>query len=161
MLHILKNYLFEPRIAFSVFTVSILLYIVYLNSQGAFKDFVKFGPDPEQKLLGMKIDTWPKVIILYIIAFITATLHAYYSTVMFDFIHSKLWNPAYKEKINISKTWATLICCIEPIVYWLLMIVQFFITLTKKLQFILPELLGHLVIDIPYAFVKISEKKFV
>jgi len=80
---------------------------------------------------------------------------------MFDFIHSKLWNPAYKEKIKISKTWASLIVSLEPLLYWFLSIVQFFITLTMKLQFIIPQFLGQVIIDIPYGLMKISEKTFI
>jgi hypothetical protein len=160
MFNILKNFFFEPRIAFFIFLTFIIAYMIFLDEEGAFKDFLKFGPDPEQKFLGMKIDTWQKVILLYIIGFFSSLLQAYYGTVMYDFIHSKLWNPAYKEKIQISKAWATVICCVEPLLYWLLIIVQFFITLTMKLQFMIPEFLGQIVVNIPYSLLKISEKKF-
>jgi hypothetical protein len=161
MLSFFKNYLFEPRIAFLIFVVFIIAYLIFLDEEGAFKNFTKFGPDPTTKFLGMKIDTWKKVILVYIVGFVSALLQGYYSTVMFDFIHSKLWNPAYKETIGISKIWATTIVTMEPLLYWFLSIVQFFITLTMKLQFIIPQFLGQLVIDVPYALMKIGEKKFI
>jgi hypothetical protein len=160
MFNFLKNYLFEPRIAFVIFICFIIGYLVFLDEEGAFKDFTKFGPDPSIKFLGMKVDTWKKVILIYIVGFFSALLQGYYGTVMFDFIHSKLWNPAYKEKIEISKPWASLIVSIEPLLYWFLSIVQFFITLTMKLQFIIPQFIGQVIIDIPYGLMKISEKKF-
>ena len=158
---ILKKYLFEPRLAFIIFICFIIGYLIFLDEEGAFKDFTKFGPDPSIKFLGMKIDTWKKVILVYTVSFFSALLQSYYSTVMFDFIHSKLWNPAYKEKIQISKTWAALIVTIEPLFYWFLTIVQFFITLTMKLQFILPQFLGQFIIQLPYGLMKITEKTFI
>jgi hypothetical protein len=161
MLSIFRNFFFEPRMAFFIFTTFIIIYLVFLDEEGAFKNFTKFGPDPDQKFIGMKIDTWHKVILLYVVGFFSALLQSYYSTVMFDFIHSKLWNPAYKEKIKITKFWATIICLVEPLLYWLLGIVQFFITLTMKLQFIIPQFLGTLIVDVPYSLMKISEKKFI
>ena len=53
----------------------------------------------------------------------------------------------YKEKIGISKLWATIIVIIEPLLYWFLTIVQFFITLTVRLQFLIPQFIGTLIID--------------
>ena len=38
----------------------------------------------------------------YIIGFFSALLQGYYGTVMFDFIRSKIFNPAYNGKIEIS-----------------------------------------------------------
>lgn len=161
MLDILKKYLFEPRFAFTIFICFIIGYLIFLDEEGAFEDFTKFGPDPSIKFLGMKIDTWKKVLLVYTIAFISALLQSYYGTVMFDFIHSKLWNPVYTEKIQISKIRALLIVTIEPLLYWFLTIVQFFITSTMKLQFILPQFLGQFIIDVPYGLMKISEKTFI
>jgi hypothetical protein len=87
MFNFLKNYLFEPRIAFVIFICFIIGYLVFLDEEGAFKDFVKFGPDPSIKFLGMKVDTWKKVILIYIVGFFSALLQRYYGTVMYDFIH--------------------------------------------------------------------------
>lgn len=44
MFNFLKNYLFEPRIAFMIFICFIIGYLVFLDEEGAFKDFTKFGP---------------------------------------------------------------------------------------------------------------------
>ncbi len=44
-----------------------------------------------------------KTIIVYIISFLAYFLTRYYETVSFDFIHSYIWNPAYKDTIGISK----------------------------------------------------------
>ena len=162
MLKFLKKTFFEPRIAFTIFILFIIGYLVFLDEEGAFKgNFLKFGPDEDTKFLGMKMDTWTKVILVYIVGFLSSLLTTYYGTVMYDFIHSKIWNPAYKEKIGISKLWATIIVIIEPLLYWFLTIVQFFITLTVRLQFLIPQFIGTLIIDVPYSLMKVNEKKYI
>ena len=161
MLKFLKRTFFEPRIAFGIFVVFIIIYLILLDVEGAFSEnFLKFGPDKNTKFLGMKMDTWTKVILVYVVSFFSSILTSYYGTVMWDFIHSKVWNPAYKEKIGISKLWTTIIVVIDPLLYWVLTIIDFFITLTMRLQFLIPQFIGTSLIDIPYALMKINENKF-
>jgi len=157
---ILKRMLFEPRMAFCVFVFFMVGYVLFLDEEGAFNAFFGFGPDPSIQFLGMRLDTWHKVCLVYAVGFISSLLQGYYQTVMYDFIHSKLWNPAYKERIPMSKRWAKTIVTVEPLLDWMLGIVQFFVTMTMRFQFILPQLLGQIVVEIPYALMKIEEKKF-
>jgi len=156
----LKRTFFEPRIAFGLFIFFMVGYMFFLDEENAFQNFFAFGPDPSIRFLGMSINTWNKVILVYAVGFISSLLQGYYQTVMYDFIHSKLWNPAYKERIPMSKRWAKTIVTVEPLLDWMLDIVQFFITMTMRFQFILPQLLGQIVVDTPYALMKIEEKKF-
>jgi hypothetical protein len=162
MIDFLKKTFFEPRIAFSIFIICLAGYIAFLAEEKAFSaGFLKFGPDPDLKFLGMKVNTWNRVILLYVIGFFSAILTAYYQTVMFDFIHSKLWNPAYTKKMQVSKLWATIVVSVEPVLYWILSILKFFLTLTIRLQFLLPQLFGQLLVNIPYNIMKVGEKKFI
>lgn len=151
---------FEPRVAFCLFVFFMVGYMLFLDEEGAFNNFFAFGPDPGIRFLGMSMDTWSKVLLVYAVGFISSLLQGYYQTVMFDFIHSKLWNPAYKERIPVSKRWAQMIVTVEPLLNWMLSIVQFFVTMTMRFQFIVPQLLGQLLIDLPYGLMKIEEKKF-
>ena len=161
MFNFLKRTLFEPRIAFGIFIIFIIIYLVFLDAEGAFtNNFLKFGPDESIEFLNMKVDSWTKVILIYIISFIGAILTRYYSTVFFDFIHSKVWNPAYKDEMDISKKWTSVIITVDPLLWWILHIINFFITLTMRLQFLIPQFIGGMVVSIPYALMKISEKKF-
>jgi len=146
---LLKRTFFEPRMAFCLFIFFMVGYMFFLDEENAFQNF-----------LGMSINTWNKVILVYAVGFISSLLQGYYQTVMYDFIHSKLWNPAYKERIPMSKRWAKTIVTVEPLLDWMLDIVQFFVTMTMRFQFILPQLLGQIVVDTPYALMKIEEKKF-
>jgi hypothetical protein len=157
---LLKRTFFEPRMAFCLFIFFMVGYMFFLDEENAFQNFFAFGPDPSVRFLGMSINTWNKVILVYAVGFISSLLQGYYQTVMYDFIHSKLWNPAYKERIPMSKRWAKTIVTVEPLLDWMLDIVQFFVTMTMRFQFILPQLLGQIVVDTPYALMKIEEKKF-
>jgi len=157
----LREILFEPRIAFIIFVFFMIGYLILLDYEGTFKNkFLNFGPSEDTKFLNMNIDSWEKVFIMYFLAFATSLLTSYYSTVMYDFIHSKIYNPAYKDKINISKNWVKAIVILDPILYWILGIIQFFISLTMQLQFLIPQLIGTAIIDIAYGLFKVSENKF-
>ena len=134
--------------------------MVFLDAEGAFtNNFLKFGPDDNTKFLHMKVNTWTKVILIYIVSFFGSILTRYYNTVMWDFIHSKVWNPAYKINGYIKK-WTSVIITVDPLLWWILHIINFFITLTMRLQFLIPQFIGGMVVSIPYALMKISEKKF-
>lgn len=147
--------------AFVIFLIFIISYLVLLDEEGAFKKkFLNFGSSEDSVFLGMKLDTWQKVILVYLIGFVSSLLTSYYGTVSYDFIHSYIWNPAYTKKIKMKKWWVFLIVSIEPILYWILTILNFFINMTMELQYILPKFLGAIIIDIPYGIFKLNQKKF-
>ena len=155
------NYFFDVKIAFYIFIVFIIVYLFLLEEEGAFKEkFLNFGPSPNTNFLSMRLDTWEKVILVYIVGFLSTFLTAYYNTVSYDFIHSYIWNPAYTKKIKMTKRMTQIIVAIEPILQWILSIINLFINLTMELQFIIPQFLGEVAIQVPYAFFKIDQKKF-
>ena len=157
---VIKKLFFEPRVAFTIFVIFILVYLIILEEEGAFtKKFLNFGPS-DTTYLTMKLDTWSKVIIVYCIGFFSSLLTSYYENVSYDFIHSYIWNPAYDKKIEVSKTWATIIVAIEPILNWILQTLNFFINLTFELQYILPKFIGTLIVTIPYGLYKVEQNKF-
>ncbi len=156
------KFFFNPKIAFIIFLTFIIIYLILLDEEGAFqKKFLNFGPSKETKFLNMTLDTWPKVISVYLIGFFSTLLTSYYSTVSFDFIHSFIWNPAYNKPIKISKKWTQLIVSIEPVLYWILTTLNFFVTLTMELQYIIPKFLGDTIVNVPYGLYKVGQKKFI
>ena len=162
MLKTLQNVFFEPRMALALFTLALIGLLVFLDYEGAFqKKFLNFGPSPTTKFLGMTVNSWPKTLLVYTVGFLSSLLTSYYSAVMFDFIHSKLWNPAYNKRIEITRGWARAIVTIEPVLYWVLGIVQFFVNLTMELQFVVPQLLAVLLTNVPYGLFKVSQKRFI
>tara|TARA_B100001093_G_scaffold495547_1_gene540155 strand:+ start:2310 stop:2795 length:486 start_codon:yes stop_codon:yes gene_type:complete len=158
----LVNFFFEPRIAFIIFVLFIFGYLILLDEEGAFtENFLRFGPSEDTEYLTMKINSWSKVISVYFVAFLTTFLSTYYNNVSHNFIHDYLWNPAYTDKIPVSKWFTSMIVSIEPILYWILEIMSVFINFTFELQYILPKFLGNLIIQIPYGIYKVNQKAFI
>ena len=156
----IKNYLFDPKITFYIFSIFTIIYLYFLYQNNAFNaDFLNFGPCEHTKFLSMKINSWNRVYMLWIIGFTTAFFTHYYRSVNYDFVFSKIWNPAYKKKINFSKKTASFLMFFDPILNYITMILNLFVNLTMQLQFILPGFLGTIMAKIPYAYHKIEEKK--
>jgi len=58
LIQMAKQILFNPVIAFSIFVGFIVLYLVFLDVEGAFtQGFLEFGPSKDAKFLNMKLDT--------------------------------------------------------------------------------------------------------
>jgi len=156
----LTRIFFDPKITFYIFSLFLVLYLYFLYNNGAFTDkFLNYGPSEDTKFLSMKIDTWNKVYMLWFIGFSTAFFTNYYRSVTYDFVISKIWNPAYKEKITLGKAWTLVLLIFEPIMYYLTRILNLFVNLTMEFQYILPGFIGMLLARIPYAFYKVEEKK--
>ena len=83
------DFFFNAKTAFIIFVIFIIIYLIVLDEEGAFqKKFLRFGPSEETEFLSMKLDTWNKVIIVYLIGFFSSLLTTYYNTVSYDFIFS-------------------------------------------------------------------------
>ena len=154
-----KKYLFNPKITFYIFSLFMVIYLYFLYNNNAFSDnFLNFGPSEKTNFLSMKINTWNKVYLLWIIGFTTAFFTNYYRSVNYDFVFSKIWNPAYKDKLPFSKKTASILMFFEPILNYITLILNLFVNLTMQLQFILPGFIGMLLAKLPYAYYKIEEK---
>jgi hypothetical protein len=162
MLTSFRDTLFHPFTSFFIISSFLTLYLAFLFYEHAFdkNHFLRFGPSEDLTFIGMTINTWPKVYIIMAVSFLSALLVEYHQTVMYDFIHSKVWNPAYKEKMPIGKTSTMILLTAEPFINFLLRILQFYITMTMQLQFILPELIATVLVSLPYSFMKAEEKKY-
>lgn len=158
----LQDFFYNMKTAFFILLGGLILYLVFLDEEGAFtKKFTHFGPSDDAEFINMKLNTWPKVITVYAIGFFTSLLISYYNTVSDNFIHLYLWNPAYTDPIPLQKEWTILITVTEQIIFSILMALQFFITMTTRLQFIIPAILGRFVTRVPFTLMKIQENKFI
>lgn len=156
------DFIFNMKTAFFVLLGGLILYIVFLDEEGAFtKEFMHFGPSDDAEFINMKLDTWQKVITVYAIGFFTSLLISYYNTVSDNFIHLYLWNPAYTDPIPLQKNWTIIVTITEQIIFSILMALQFFVTMTTRLQFIIPAILGRFVTRVPFTLMKIQENKFI
>lgn len=160
----LIKFFFEPKNALILFALFLIIALVFLDTENAFQQkFLAFGPakNPadQSNFLQMKLNTWPKVLIVYAIAFLSSIMDRYYDTVSFDFIHMYAWNPLIKT-MNYSKFWTYNVVLIEPILFVILNTIKIFILITQQLQFILIQFLGSSLITVPYALYRLSQKKF-
>lgn len=134
-------------------------YLVFIDEEGGFAgNFMTFGPS-DSRFMMMKLDTWPKVIILYVVSFLSAMMTTYYDNVMETNIHSYIWNPSVK-KVPFSRTWTYIIVFLEPIFMEILGLITLLASLTLQLQFLLPEILGSMLAETPFVLKILGTKKF-
>lgn len=160
----LLEFFTSPKVALIVFTLFLVGYIVFIDEEGGFtKSFLHFGPgisdDTTTKFMGIKLDSWHKVILLYFVSFFSALLTAYYDTIMKNQLHSYLWNHAIR-RVPFSKSWTYAIVLMEPFFFQVLAIVQFFTSMTMQLQFIVPQFLGDFIASVPFTLQRMGDKRF-
>lgn len=160
----LIEFFMSPKVAVIIFTLFLVSYITFIDEEGGFKgNFLHFGPGTDEKnmtsFLGVKLDTWTKVILLYVVSFLASLMTSYYQTVMSNNIHSYIWNRALKS-VPYSRTWTYAIVMLEPFFYQVLSIIQFFTNMTLQLQFIIPSFIGSLIADVPFTLQRLGEKRF-
>jgi len=156
------DFFYKPQVALTIFIIFILGYLIFIDKYGGFANgFLHFGPGTNEinttKFLGIKLDSWEKVGLLYFLAFIASLITSYYNTVINDNLHSYIWNRAIPH-IPYNKFWTYLIVLVEPFLYEALSLIQFFTNLTLQLQFIIPQFLGSFIVKVPF-FLKILNTK--
>lgn len=152
----------SPQIALLVFVAALFVYLIFLDKEGAFqKKFLQFGPAPDAKFLNMTLNTWGKVISVYVIAFFSAASLSYYQNVASSFVTGVLLNPAYKGKVYQSEFWSKVLVVVDPMITAVMGIINILVALTLQLQFIIWQILGNLVITIPNNLYIISKRNFI
>ena len=109
----------------------------------------------------MKIDTWKKVILLYVLAFLTSIFNRYYNYVIEQKFHLEVWNPACEKPMNIPRLFAYFVMIFEPLLYFFAELFNFFLYYTMQLQFILPKLLSDICMQIPYMIYTVNLKNYI
>jgi uncharacterized membrane protein len=145
--------------ALNVFIICLVIIMFFLDEEGAFKKFTHFGPSDDIHFLNMKVNTGLKLIIVYVISFLTAFLTQFFrANVTAGFFNAKLVNHAVTE-LDVTRGEAKYLIWTHPIAWWVLAIIQFMITLTMQLQFMLFSLVGSMFAEIPFYLSVLSEKK--
>jgi hypothetical protein len=161
MFDITKNPFFQPQVALIVFVAILVGYLIFLDKEDTFqKKFLRFGPSPDSKFLNINLDTWGKVIAVYIISFISALSTSYYKNITGSFVSGVLLNPAYNQRIDHSKWWARILVSVDPLITSIMSIIQIFVSLIMEFQYLLPQIIGGLLVTIPYNLINLSTKKF-
>ena len=151
------------KISFMVFSVWVIVFIISLGYMGAFsKKFMHFGPsdDPETQtvFLGSKVDTWGKVITLYILGFLTICFSTYYHQIVGNWLRNTVQDQK-TTTVEETKGWAYLMANLDPLLGWINGILGFFVTLTLQLQFIIPQALGEMMVTLLSTNNFLSKKK--
>jgi len=139
-------------------------YISFIYEEGGFsQQFLHFGPGTNDEnttqFLGIVLDTWTKVGLMYLAGFISSLMSTYYTYAMSNNLHSYIWNRAVK-KVPFSKRWTYIVIFAEPFCIQMLQIITFFTTLTLQLQFIVPQFIGSMIIEIPFTIQMLLLKEF-
>jgi hypothetical protein len=158
------DYFLDPLVALFIFVIFLVGYLVFIDLEGGFsKKFLHFGPGttPENtaSFLGVEMNSWDKVILMYVVSFFAALVTQYYNTAVSMNLHSYVWNRA-TPVIPYSKPATLTVLFTEPILLQILDVIKFLTTLTLQLQFILPQALGSYIAFIPGMLARIKDKKF-
>lgn len=154
-----EQFLSSPKTILGISTAYLFVYVGFIAKEGGFSsDFIRFGPG-DASFIGVKLDTWEKVFMMYFISFISAVMSNYYSYAMTNNLHSYIWNRAV-PKVPFSKRWTYIVVLAEPFLMEVLAITSFFTTLTLQLQFIIPQFIGATLIEIPFTIQRLREKEY-
>ena len=160
------NFFNNPRTALLIMLIFFLAYYLSIGLTVGFgNNFLKFGPtkdenDKYMNFMGIKLDSWKLVGIVYVIIFISTILQSYYQNVVGQNIHGYVWNTA-SQKVPYSKFWTYLVLLIDPFINVLLSIIRFYATATFQIQYVIPQFLGSYITDLPFTLKWLSGKKFI
>jgi len=159
-----EKFLSSPKTILGVSSIYLIIYVSFIAKEGGFStQFLHFGPGINESntasFIGIKLDTWEKVCIMYFISFISAIMNNYYLYAMTNNLHSYIWNRAV-PKVPFSKRWTYIVILAEPLLMEILNITSFFTTLTLQLQFIIPQFVGATLIEIPFTIQRLHEKEY-
>ena len=160
----LADFLSNPKTILGISLLFFTVYITFIWEEGGFsQQFLHFGPGTSDEnttqFLGIVLDTWPKVGLMYLAGFISSLMSTYYMYAMQNNLHSYIWNRAITD-VPFSKRWTYIVIVSEPFFYQILGIISFFTSLTLQVQFIIPQFIGSLIIEIPFSLQRLREKKF-
>jgi hypothetical protein len=158
------DWLSNPKIILLISACFFTGYISFIYEEGGFsQQFLHFGPGTTDanttQFLGIVLDTWSKVYLMYLAGFMSSVMSTYYNYAMINNLHSYIWNRAVPE-VPFSKRWTYIVILAEPAFFQILNIISFFTSLTLQLQFIIPQFIGGTLIEIPFSIQRLREKKF-
>lgn len=156
----------NPRTALIVILIFFLAFFLSEGLTVGFgNNFLSFGPTVDSdgeptKFMGIELDSWNKVGLVYVIVFIACILNSYYGWVVGSNIHAYVWNPAVTE-VPFNKFWTYLILIINPLIQIILYVITFFATATFQIQYIIPQFIANYLMDLPFTLMWLKGKKFI
>jgi len=161
------NFFNSPKIA--LITI-LLFFLTYFLAQGLTtgfgQNFLAFGPTEDEytkeptMFMGIKLDSWTIVGVVYVIIFITTILQTYYYNVVSNNLYAYVWNAAIKN-VPFPKFWTYLVLLIDPIINIILYIIRFYATATFQIQYIIPQFIASYIVDLPFTLKWLGGKTFI
>jgi hypothetical protein len=160
----LADFLSSPKTILGISAIYLTGYITFIGVEGGFTtQFLHFGPGTDASntttFIGIALDSWEKVILMYFVSFLSSLMNTYYTYAMTNNLHSYIWNRAVPT-VPFSKKWTYVVVLAEPFIVQVLDITQFFTNLTMQLQFIIPQFIGSIIIEVPFTMQRLREKKY-
>ena len=156
----------NPKAVLLITLIFLLIFFLTTGLTTGFgNNFLSFGPTNDEitgkpsMFMGIKLDSWPLVGLVYVIIFVSAILQLYYFNV-FTSLQVYVWNPAVKY-VPYSKFWTYLVLLANPVIKIILFIIQFYATATIQLQYIIPQIIAGCLINIPFSLKWLNGKKFI
>ena len=160
------NFLSKTYVALIIMLLFLICYLILTAFLGGYGNhFLSFGPSKDKdgnyiKFIGLELNTWKKIILVYSIIFISNILQKYYKNIVDDNIQGFVKNKAI-DIVPHSKLLTYIIVIVDPFIDIILHIINFFASSTFQLQFIIPQFISSYITDLPFVFKTLSEKKFV
>jgi hypothetical protein len=161
------NFFNSPRTALLTILIFLISYFLAQGFTTGFgNNFLTFGPTNDEisgkptTFMGIQLESWSNVGLVYFIIFISTVLQVYYNSVVSTNIHSFVWNAAIKV-VPFPKFWTYLILLIDPIIEIILYIIRFYATATFQLQYIIPQFIGSYITDLPFTLKWLNGKTFI
>jgi hypothetical protein len=158
------EFLLNPFFAIAIFVAFLIGLFIYLDIEGSFKNgFLHVGPGDDREtttsFLGVKVDSWTKVLILYAIGFVTGLLTSYYNNVVGESLGRAVFDPNVSE-VPYGQVGVYTITLMDPFIYETLKIIGYLTTFTLQFQFILPIILGEYLGDLPFILKILASKTY-
>lgn len=153
----LVDLLMDPRVAILLFMLFCIAYVVFMDEEGAFsKRFLKFGPGPDANFMGITLDSWSKVVMVYAISFCTALMTGYYGAALSTNFYEKLIDPDLV--VPFSRRVVFGIVSVDKAIGLLLEIITIMVITTQQLQFMVPGLFADLLVGVLEASYLLGQK---
>ncbi len=139
-------------------------YLSFGLTIGFSNHFFSFGPTKDKdgnhtKFMGINIDSWKLVGVVYVIIFISTVIQVYYQNVIGKNFNSLIFNKSTKI-IPYSKLLTYLVLLVDPFINILLTIIRFYATATFQIQYVIPQFIGSYIINLPFTLKWLSGKEF-
>jgi hypothetical protein len=160
------NFLNNPMVALLIMLTFLIIYFLAQGlTTGFSNDFLSFGPTNDSTgkpttFMGIQLNTWKNVILVYFIIFISTVLQIYYSNIITTNLRSYAFNPAVKI-IPFSKFWTYFSLLMDPFISIMLFVLRFHAMATLQVQYIIPQILGSVLTSLPFTLKWLHGKQFI